>query len=127
MTVHTKVCINKYSMTIIIYNIESLGTYHIIVYYTYMWLNENYACKSQYLRNIHICTEKHKKDKKSTGKFVPKMFPDMIQYNMFITHDDSSPTKPSTWMRVRSCCYPITLRWRGAIKHPTMHQSEFSV
>ena len=34
------------------------------------------ACKSQYIRNINIYKyiKQNKKDKKSNGKFVPKVF-----------------------------------------------------
>ena len=57
-------------------------------------LNENYACKSQYIRNINIyIVHKTKKDKKSTGKFVPNIvIHDLME--VFITHDESSPPVP---------------------------------
>ena len=58
-------------------------------------LNENYACKSQYIRNINIYIQVHKtkKDKKSYGKFVPNIIiHDLME--VFITHDESSPLVP---------------------------------
>ena len=73
-------------------------------------LNENYACKSQYIRNIYIYKYiKQKKDKKSTGKFVPKVFlniiiPDLME--VFITHDESSPPVPFHLLHLRSSLYP---------------------
>ena len=66
-------------------------------------LNENYACKSQYIRNINIYIYKYIKQKRIKSQLVnlfrkcSESVPNIIIHDLmevFITHDESSPPVP---------------------------------
>ena len=62
-------------------------------------LNENYACKSQYIRNINIYIYKYIQQKKVKSQLVNlfRKCSDIIIHDLmevFITHDESSPPVP---------------------------------
>ena len=60
-------------------------------------LNENYACKSQYIRNKHIYKYIKQKRIKSQLVNLSESVPNIIIHDLmelFITHDESSPPVP---------------------------------